>query len=510
MLILLGCGFAALGEETPRAGASRKHNGHTHMGNSNAITRHSLDWQRAHKASAPQDQAQSDLVVQLAFPIGASQTREQAKRVHELAAQFSRMDPATAQRLYDRLSNRDDALGQLFELTLHHFTRKSLLSLLDVTRHGQGTGPTTRGTDNRQPPPPPNPQLKPLVPPPPKPPDLPPPKPPVLPPPVLPPPWQVHEEPLFPEPKHEKPSKIIEIAKRLLKALQDLNPAPQLATRLKSAVEAAGFAPGGVVVIANIIAWDGEKIVVIKLYSDLDAAQLRALSQYKQIGRIDDLERALKNLDGVAEEAASDGWTPATLQYRDNLVKRFPELGKAELKPKPRFKGKNRGEPGLWEESVYTGSGEYSWEAKLRDGTKIQIDDIDTSGVVVDTKMRDLGVGREIRPDRVPDVVEQIEGVKADRQYPALKDEDIKQLNKQLRFRRENNLTGVRWESNSDAVIEAVRRYAKTVLSDEDLKRFQIVRVQRIRGQYCGQILILDGIRNAIRMIPTTAGHRGT
>ena len=84
----------------------------------------------------------------------------------------------------------------------------------------------------------------------------------------------------------------------------------------------------------------------------------------------------------------------AVLQYRDNLVKRFPKLSKAELKPIAR----NLGEPGLWEESVYTGSGRNSWSAKLRDGRGLQLDDIDQAGVVVDTKMRGIGVGRETPP----------------------------------------------------------------------------------------------------------------
>jgi len=50
------------------------------------------------------------------------------------------------------------------------------------------------------------------------------------------------------------------------------------------------------------------------------------------------------------------------LEYRDNLVKRFPKLKDAELQPIKRALG----EPGLWEESVYTGSGERSWLAKMQ------------------------------------------------------------------------------------------------------------------------------------------------
>jgi len=87
--------------------------------------------------------------------------------------------------------------------------------------------------------------------------------------------------------------------------------------------------------------------------------------------------------------------TGVMISYEDpqslSLVARFPELAKSDLKPIKR----PLGESGLWEESVYTGSGKRSWSAKLRDGTKIQLDDIDQAGVVVDTKMRGIGLGRE-------------------------------------------------------------------------------------------------------------------
>lgn len=121
------------------------------MGNPSAITGHSLEWQQAYVASAPQDGAQRELVNQLAIPMGASETAKQAKRVDALSAQFSVMDPRTAGSLYARLQNRGDALGQLFELTLHPATQKSLLSLLDATRHGNDRGTLNRGTQPTQP-----------------------------------------------------------------------------------------------------------------------------------------------------------------------------------------------------------------------------------------------------------------------------------------------------------------------------------------------------------------------
>ncbi|HEX2975265.1 MAG TPA: hypothetical protein VHO68_04965, partial [Bacteroidales bacterium] len=164
-----------------------------------------------------------------------------------------------------------------------------------------------------------------------------------------------------------------------------------------------------------------------------------------------------------------------SLQYRDNLVKRYPKLEKAELTPIKR----NLGEPGLWEESIYTGSGKESWSAKMRDGTKIQLDDIDASGFVVDTKMRGIYVGREIPPAHVPDVINQIRGAKTSRVFETFPESEQKKLLKQLRFSKENSLNGVRWETNSPEFKMAVERYAETILSKEEQKLFSIKLIQR-------------------------------
>ena len=160
------------------------------MGNPRASTGHSVKWQDAYLTAAPEDRAQNQLVSHLALPIGASQTREQAQRVDALRTLFSTLEPSTAYRLYDRLGSSDDLLGRLFHLTLHHATRGSLMSLLNVTRHAQdrGIGPVSRGTDDRK-----------VVPPPPKP--VPPPGPvpePPRPKPVIPPP----PPPPWPPPRH--------------------------------------------------------------------------------------------------------------------------------------------------------------------------------------------------------------------------------------------------------------------------------------------------------------------
>ncbi len=116
------------------------------------ILGHSLEWQQAYLTAAPEDGGQRDVVAQLALPIRASQTPEQARRVEMLEAQIALMDPRNAQRLYTRLTGRSDALGNLFHLTLHPTTIKSLLGQLDAKRHDfdRGTAPANRGTDNRQ------------------------------------------------------------------------------------------------------------------------------------------------------------------------------------------------------------------------------------------------------------------------------------------------------------------------------------------------------------------------
>jgi hypothetical protein len=137
------------------------------MGEPRSISGHSLEWQQAYLMATPEDSAQRDLVAQLALPVGENQTREQAQRVEVIQTQIALMDPRTAYRLYQRLTSPGDALGQLFHLTLHHTTRKSLLGYLDAKRHDydRGTAPVSRSTDNRnvpQPRPVPSPPPKPV------------------------------------------------------------------------------------------------------------------------------------------------------------------------------------------------------------------------------------------------------------------------------------------------------------------------------------------------------------
>jgi phage protein D len=115
----------------------------------------------------------------------------------------------------------------------------------------------------------------------------------------------------------------------------------------------------------------------------------------------------------------------------------------------------------------------------MRDGTKIQIDDIDQAGVVVDTKMRGLRAGLEIPAEAEADVVTQISGAAKRRSYAAFPEKEQSKLLKQLRFARENDLKGVRWETNDPGLFRDVQRYRATVLTDAEQKLFRIILVER-------------------------------
>jgi hypothetical protein len=189
----------------------------------------------------------------------------------------------------------------------------------------------------------------------------------------------------------------------------------------------------------------------------------------RMTGRVDE------DIDRMVEQSIREHPESATAQYRNHLIERFPRLANADLKPIRR----NLGEPGLWEESIYTGSGRQSWSAKMPDGTGIQLDDIDVAGVLVDTKMRGISAGREIPPARVPDVVEQTTGPRKGRQFDAFPENEQTKLLKQLRFSEAYGLNGVRWETNSPELKAAVERYARTFLSGKEQKLVSVVLVQR-------------------------------
>jgi hypothetical protein len=91
------------------------------------------------------------------------------------------------------------------------------------------------------------------------------------------------------------------------------------------------------------------------------------------------------------------------LDYVEILTNRFPGLRKANLRPVPRELSGS----GLYDESLRTGGGRYSFEADF-EGRTIQLDDITLEGEIVDIKMRDTGrtIGRE--PQWAPSAGEKV------------------------------------------------------------------------------------------------------
>jgi len=78
--------------------------------------------------------------------------------------------------------------------------------------------------------------------------------------------------------------------------------------------------------------------------------------------------------------------------YIDELVRRFPKLEKAGLRPKQRGSG-----AGMFDERMRTGGGEYSFRAK---GNSIELDDIALDGTVTDIKVRQGAEMPELRTPR--------------------------------------------------------------------------------------------------------------
>lgn len=199
----------------------------------------------------------------------------------------------------------------------------------------------------------------------------------------------------------------------------------------------------------------------------------------REMGRIRKLRRTdpkkAAKLSKALEKKLAAAARSKGLEYLKTLVERYPRLRHADLRPKRR----PMGEPGAFEESALTGSGRESWNARLRDGGRIELDDIAPDGAVIDSKMRDLEVGKELPESRTPDVLEEIEGPPGARTYPTFPEAEQKKLLRQLRFARENGLPGVRWLTNSPALMRDVRRYKDNVLTDAEQKMFTIRFVKR-------------------------------
>ncbi len=113
--------------------------------------RPSPEWERARSRTVAEDEAQRRVVAFLTQPIAAKDTAGQARRVDGMQRLVRSLPEASADRLHSRLTNKNDPLGQLFDLELHRQTRSSLLSLLDAQRRhsDRGDDPSKRGTDQR-------------------------------------------------------------------------------------------------------------------------------------------------------------------------------------------------------------------------------------------------------------------------------------------------------------------------------------------------------------------------
>lgn len=113
--------------------------------------------------------------------------------------------------------------------------------------------------------------------------------------------------------------------------------------------------------------------------------------------------------------------------YIEELEMRFPKLKGAGLKPRKRGAGK-----GMFEERVRTGGGDYSFDATLRNGKRIQLDDIGQNGVVNEQKMRYAQVDQPIRELRFESEIRDLE----------------MQMEYQSQFISENGLPNGIWETN--------------------------------------------------------------
>lgn len=111
-----------------------------------------------------------------------------------------------------------------------------------------------------------------------------------------PPPWN---------PGRLNPRDAVEYAKKLLKYLESKQPDSDMVAQLTGAIAAASAAIAVVGSIVHLMEWDAAAgtIVAVGRWSDLDYATQRAWSRYDHLGKIDDVEHALRDLDRVLNEA---------------------------------------------------------------------------------------------------------------------------------------------------------------------------------------------------------------
>jgi Domain of unknown function (DUF4157) len=118
--------------------------------------------------------------------------------------------------------------------------------------------------------------------------------------------------------------------------------------------------------------------------------------------------------------------------YVERLLERFPRLRQARLRAEPRRVG-----AGMFEERAWTGGDRFSFEGRLRDGRRVQLDDISPGGVVTETKTRNVGDDGLIVEQRDP---------------VALRDRED-QMFRQSQFISENGLPHGVWMTDNDAMF---------------------------------------------------------
>jgi hypothetical protein len=105
------------------------------------------EWERARQNAHPQDDAQKRLVELLQQPIGAREVGRLATRKHALQDLVEGIPNAEASRMYTRVSDPKDALGQFTTFELSRSLRDELVDRLAARRRGaaRGVDPQQRG-----------------------------------------------------------------------------------------------------------------------------------------------------------------------------------------------------------------------------------------------------------------------------------------------------------------------------------------------------------------------------
>jgi hypothetical protein len=168
-------------------------------------------------------------------------------------------------------------------------------------------------------------------------------------------------------------------------------------------------------------------------------------------------------------------YTKGSREHLVELDRKFPKLEGAHVTIKKRGAGS-----GMREESMFTNGGTESFEAKLRSGEGVQLDDITPDGVVVEIKQRsEVAVlrGKKVKEYMEKNArreldfetnkhldanVRQQAETAADKHIDMLQTKDLEtfedQLVRQHRFIEENGLPGGEWITDSEAAAAKIKK----------------------------------------------------